>query len=179
MSFRSTQKLVIELEHTDVNIPIELLNRWNILQNEEAEKHFTPTQDEENIVASILGSADIFDGFTIGRNEYICGYEVDIVLHDTEGRIFAIIESDGSGHMMNSNTRNKDNRRDALFLRRGVTDTIIRCQNLTTELRGNSQPTKSNISHIEIVPMSKEDIIGDILVELDRLNIYVRTERIQ
>lgn len=121
----------------------------------------------------------MFDGFTIGRNEYILGYEVDVVLYDTEGRIFAIIESDGIGHQVSKKHMNKDNRRDALFLRRGITDIIIRCQNLTTELQGNSQPVVSNESHIEIVPMSKEDIIGDILVELDRLNIYVRTERIQ
>ncbi len=129
LAFRSIQKLIINLEHADVEIPIDLLDRWNTLQNEEGEKNFVATQDEERIVRLILENVDSFEGFALEQNVFICGYEVDIVMYDTQGNIFAIIESDGNWHFSNPKVNNKDKRRDALFLRKWITDTIIRCMN--------------------------------------------------
>lgn len=128
-SFSVVQSLIINLEHLDVEIPDTLLNRWNHLQNEEGEKNSTPTQYEDGIFNTILKDTDTFDGFSLERNIFICGYEVDIVVYDTQGDIFAIIESDWTAHQKASKTRNKDKKRDALFFRRGITDTIIRCTN--------------------------------------------------
>lgn len=127
--FRVIQGLIINLEHLDIEIPDELLYRWNLLQSTEWEKNYISTKDEDDIINLILGDANVFDGFSLEKNVFICWYEVDIVVYDTHGDIFAIIESDGSAHQKSSKVRNKDNKRDALFLRRGITDTIIRCIN--------------------------------------------------
>lgn len=126
LSFRIAQSLIINLEHLDIEIPHELLNRWNDLQNTEWDNNFKSTKDESRIYEEILRDYS-FEGFSIERNAYICGYEVDIVIYDTQDNIFAIVESDGWVHS-NSNTQEKDTRRDILFQRRGITDLIIRCK---------------------------------------------------
>lgn len=131
LSFRTVQSLIINLEHLDVEIPEVLENRWRTLQNEEGDKNFISTPDEERIIQSILANVDDFEGFSLEKNVFLCGYEVDVILYDTQGAIFAIIESDGRAHESVAKTRNKDQRRDALFLRRGITDTIIHCKNIS------------------------------------------------
>lgn len=119
------------MEHLDVEIPEVLENRWRTLQNEEGDKNFISTPDEERIIQSILANVDDFEGFSLEKNVFLCGYEVDVIIYDTQGAIFAIIESDGRAHERVAKTRNKDQRRDALFLRRGITDTIIHCKNIS------------------------------------------------
>lgn len=123
--FMTIKSLVVAFEHVHIEIPEDLLYRWNTLQNEEWEKYFTATPHEEWIVQSLIESS-MLDGYTIKRNKFICWYEVDIILYDTKWDIFAIIESDGKRHFGHK-TKIKDQRRDNLFLQRWITDTIIRC----------------------------------------------------
>lgn len=131
LSFKTIQPLIINLEHLDVEIPEVLENRWNALQNEVGDKNYISTTNEERIVKSILANVDDFEWFSIEQNVFLCGYEIDIIIYDTQGAIFAIIESDGRAHERVAKTRNKDIRRDVLFLRRGITDTIIHCKNIS------------------------------------------------
>lgn len=118
------QSLVIWLNHIQAEIPNFISKKWDSLVEEEWRGHSTITYDE-NVLSRYLREKWDMDNFEIHQWVYVNGYEVDHIILDTEGNIFAIIESDGSIHNSISKI-NKDNKRDQFFLNAWVTDLIIR-----------------------------------------------------
>lgn len=150
--FNEIQSLIIALEHLDIEIPIELLNHWNTRQNEEAHEYYTQTGHENEIFDRIKHDYS-FEWYSLEQNVYICGYEVDVVMYDIQGKIYAIIESDGWSHS-DDKIQKKDQRRDALFLRRGISDLIIRCG-----IHGNKILSNEHILSWDTTPKNSQDMI--------------------
>ncbi len=126
-NFSELQKIISTFELLDIDIPEELQNAFNRTLNDVSIQKHTVWPDEQSIVDSILNDSTLH-GFSIGQNEFILWFEVDIVIYDTSWKIFAIIESDWTQH---SKYKKKisDQKRDALFYRRWITDLIIRVNN--------------------------------------------------
>lgn len=123
--FLCIQKIIQVFELLDIEIPDELASRWQELLAQEWENHHINTLQEQEVFDAIVNETWLY-GLSISKNEYVLGFEVDIVIWDSNDKIFAIIESDGVQHKSDPKKKRADHLRDQLFYRRLITDVIIR-----------------------------------------------------
>lgn len=108
----------------------QLRRHWARLKHNEGAEWTQRTSHERYIASNIRREMD-FQGYTIRTGEFLYGYEVDVVLRDTSGNVFALIESDGKYHSEREK-KQKDARRDALLLKKYPEACIIRCRSYNT-----------------------------------------------
>lgn len=122
--FIGIQSLVIWLNYVWLNVPDSILEKWDSFVNSEGRMQSTATNAEKMLFEYLSDYWDL-DDMEILHWAYLNGHEVDILILTTEGKVFAIIESDGSVHAIISK-RNRIQKRDQFFLNAWITDLIIR-----------------------------------------------------